>query len=59
MGILDEIGPRVFRLPKDLLEDEEAAWDKVTFIVECLSLYRLLLLRQQDNVYFMRELTLP
>ena len=51
MGILDEIGPRVFRLPKDILEDEEMALDKVTFIIECLSLYRLLLLRQQDTVF--------
>ena len=59
MGILDEIGPRVFRLPKDILEDEEAAWNKVTFIIECLSLYRLLLLRQQDNVFSLRELNLP
>jgi len=50
MGILDEIGPRVLRLPTDIFEDEERAWDKVTFIIECLSLYRLFLLGQQDKV---------
>jgi len=58
MGILDEIGPRAFRLSTDILEDEEMAWDKVTFIIECLSLYRLLLLRQPDTVKNPRELNL-
>jgi hypothetical protein len=57
VGILDQIGPRLFRLPKDVLEDEEMAWDKVTFIIECLSLYRLLLLKQDDIVLFRTFLT--
>ena len=50
VGILDQIGPRLYRLPKDVLEDEEVVWDKVTFIIECLNLYRLLLLKQADIV---------
>ena len=49
-GVLEEIGGRVFGVPPEILEDEELAWDKVTFIIECLSLYRLLLLRPQDTV---------
>lgn len=49
-GLLNEIGPRLFRLPSEVLEDEETALDKVTFIIECLSLYRLLLLKKEDTV---------
>jgi len=41
----------VFRLPEEVLADEELAWDKVTFIIEALSLYRLLLLKPTDSVH--------
>ena len=49
-GLLNEIGPRLFRLPSEVLKDEETALDKVTFIIECLNLYRLLLLKKEDTV---------
>jgi hypothetical protein len=49
-GLLNEIGPRLFRLPSDILEDEESMFDIVTFIIECLSLYRMLLLKNEDTV---------
>jgi hypothetical protein len=55
-GLLDEIGPRLFRTSKEILDDEEVALDKATFIIECLSLYRLLLLRSEDTVYLFDSL---
>lgn len=51
MGILEKVEGRVVRLPQEVLEDEEMAWDKVTFIIECLNLYRLLLLKREDTVH--------
>jgi hypothetical protein len=48
--MLEKIGPRLFCLPEEVLNDEEATWDKASFIIECLSLYRLLLLKQNDQV---------
>ena len=49
-GLLNEIGPRLFRLPEEVLDDEERGLDKAGFIIECLSLYRLLLLKKEDSV---------
>jgi hypothetical protein len=48
--VLDEIGPRLFRIPEGVLADEEEMWDKATFILESLTLYRLLLLKKDDLV---------
>jgi len=41
----------LFRLPLEILENEESAFDNAGFIIECLSLYRLLLLRREDGVF--------
>jgi hypothetical protein len=49
--VLNEITPRIFRLPAEVLDDEEAASDNTPFIMECLSLYRLLLLKRDDTVF--------
>lgn len=48
--LLEEIGPRLFGIPEEVLNDEEATWDNANFIIECLSLYRLLLLKEDDKV---------
>ena len=50
-GILDEIGPRLFRIAGEVLADEEEMWDKATFVLESLTLYRLLLLKKDDLVF--------
>jgi hypothetical protein len=41
----------LFRLPLEILENEESTFDNAGFIIECLSLYRLLLLRREDGVF--------
>jgi hypothetical protein len=48
--MLEKIAPRLFYLPEEILNDEEAIWDTANFIIECLSLCRLLLLKKDDQV---------
>lgn len=45
----------MFQLPSEVLEDEEEALDKASFIIECLTLYRLLLLKKEDKVPSLRD----
>ena len=43
----------MFRLPLEILGNEESTFFNAVFIIECLSLYRLLLLRTEDWVPFL------
>ena len=49
-AILEQIGPRLFRLSPGVLADEEEMWDLAGFILESLTLYQLLLLKKDDLV---------
>ena len=40
----------MFRLPGEVFDDKELVLDKAPFIIECLNLYRLLLLNEDDTV---------
>jgi len=49
-ALLEELGPRLFRLSPGVLAGEEEMWDLAQFILESLTLYQLLLLKKDDLV---------
>ena len=49
-SFLTQIQGCVFRVPEETLGDEDVALEQASFIIECLSLYRLLMLRNEDKI---------